>query len=304
MRYPGGKGKCYQHIINIFPPHETYIETHLGGGSVLRQKKGAAINIGVDRDPAVIHLWRANYPKLASYVEADAVEFLRSQQFVGNELVYADPPYLPTTRRRSRVYRFDYSEGDHIRLLYTLKQLPCSVVISGYASELYDEYLKRWCTTTFSAATHRGIREEKLWFNFVPPAYLHDARYLGRNFRERQTIKRRLQRLQARIRELSPQERFALFGSLFDIRLEGESIDGTDDGSMGLSVRAQRSPESLLPSEPVTRWWPLSHQPFQMSLFDLTDSEANPKTVGSLVEKKAPQRTNPAPVRNPYSEAC
>ena len=36
MRYPGGKGKCYQHIINLMPMHDTYIETHLGGGEPYR----------------------------------------------------------------------------------------------------------------------------------------------------------------------------------------------------------------------------------------------------------------------------
>ena len=88
MRYPGGKGKCYQHIINVFPPHSIYIETHLGGGAVLRHKKPAATSIGVDRDAAVIQSWERLFPLLASYVEADAVDFLTSQHLGGDELVY------------------------------------------------------------------------------------------------------------------------------------------------------------------------------------------------------------------------
>ena len=42
MRYPGGKGGAgvYQTIINNIPPHDTYIETHLGSfageGEILR----------------------------------------------------------------------------------------------------------------------------------------------------------------------------------------------------------------------------------------------------------------------------
>jgi DNA adenine methylase len=216
MRYPGGKGKCYHHIINILPPHRAYIETHLGGGSVLRQKKPAAVNIGVDRDPAVIRWWRDFFPTLATYVEGDAVDFLAEQRFFGDELVYCDPPYLPSTRRRNPVYRYDYSESDHVRLLDTLRALPCPVVISGYPSELYDVYLRDWSTTTFTARTHRGIREEKLWFNFGVPGWLHDGRHLGKDFRERQTIKRRLERLRKRITALSLQEQCSLFGSLDD----------------------------------------------------------------------------------------
>jgi len=48
MRYPGGKGKCYQHVINLMPPHSVYIETHLGGGSVLRHKRPAKRNIAIE----------------------------------------------------------------------------------------------------------------------------------------------------------------------------------------------------------------------------------------------------------------
>lgn len=224
MRYPGGKGKCYQHIINVLPPHTTYIETHLGGGAVLRHKKPANASIGVDRDPAVVRSWRHLFPSLASYVEADAVDFLASQRFTGDELVYCDPPYLPATRRRARVYKHDYAERDHLRLLEALQKLPCRVVISGYASDLYDECLTGWNSLTYPAKAHDGIRQEKIWFNFDPPARLHDSRYLGRDFRERQTIKRRLHRLQRRISTLSPQEQ-RLLSQWLDDQLQEEDGD-------------------------------------------------------------------------------
>src|SRR5436853_1357121 len=100
MRYPGGKGRCYQHIINMLPPHLTYIETHLGGGAVLLRKKPAEISIGIDRNPDVIAYWRRSFPYLATYIVGDAVDFLARRQFEGHEVVYCDPPYLATTRRR------------------------------------------------------------------------------------------------------------------------------------------------------------------------------------------------------------
>lgn len=226
MRYPGGKGKCYQHIINIFPPHSVYIETHLGGGAVLRHKKPASASIGVDRDPVVVRSWRHLFPSLASYVEADAVDFLSSRHFNGDELVYCDPPYLPSTRRRSRVYRHDYTERDHLRLLEAVRKLPCCAVISGYPSDLYDQCLTAWRTLTYPAKAHDGIREEKIWFNFEPPARLHDAQYLGRDFRERQNIKRRLQRLQGRISTLSLPEQRLLSEWLDDQLQEGDNNAG------------------------------------------------------------------------------
>ena len=38
MAYPGGKNGAgvYQTLINLIPPHDTYIETYLGGGAIMR----------------------------------------------------------------------------------------------------------------------------------------------------------------------------------------------------------------------------------------------------------------------------
>ncbi len=210
MRYPGGKGKCYQQIINILPPHATYIETHLGGGAVLRHKRAAETSIGVDRDPAVIKTWQRHFPFLGSFIEADAVDFLMSHSFAGDEVLYCDPPYVPSTRLRDRVYRYEYSETDHVRLLETLQKISCRIVVSGYPSNLYDELLRHWNTRTFSSKAHNGVRQEKLWFNFPAPAQLHDATHLGENFREREAIKRRVQRVKRRISRMTPQEQYSI----------------------------------------------------------------------------------------------
>ncbi|MBK8768461.1 MAG: hypothetical protein IPM01_29465, partial [Burkholderiaceae bacterium] len=52
MRYPGSKALpgVFQTIINNIPPHQTYIETHLGGGNILERKKPAQRSVGVDLD--------------------------------------------------------------------------------------------------------------------------------------------------------------------------------------------------------------------------------------------------------------
>ena len=54
--YPGGKNGAgtYQRLINLMPPHEVYIETHLGSGALLRRKRPAKKNVGIDLDPLVI----------------------------------------------------------------------------------------------------------------------------------------------------------------------------------------------------------------------------------------------------------
>jgi hypothetical protein len=140
-------------------------------------------------------------------VHSDAVTYLKGYPFTGRELVYADPPYVTATRRQSRIYRHEYSDSDHERLLDALLALPCMVMISGYESEIYARPLAGWNKHTFQAETHAGVRTESVWFNFERPTRLHDARFLGSTFRERQSVKRRHERLVDRFARMSPIER-------------------------------------------------------------------------------------------------
>ncbi len=223
MNYPGGKGKCYQRLINLMPAHQVYIETHLGAGAVMRHKKPATRSIGIDIDPAVHAVWQQNeLHGQCELVHKDAREFLQAQTFTGNELIYADPPYLPETRKSKKVYRFEYDQQGHVELLCTLKALPCMVMVSGYRSDLYLEALEGWRLVTFDAKTHAGLREECVWMNFPEPMALHDTRYLGHTFRERQTIARRQARLREKIALMHPVERNDLVQWMNDTYGEGE----------------------------------------------------------------------------------
>jgi len=220
MTYPGGKGRLYQQIISLMPPHRIYIETHLGLGTVLRKKRPAESSFGIDKDEAAIARCPAPLPPNCTLVAGDAVGFLAAFRFLGGELVYSDPPYLPSTRRRRRVYRCDYNEADHVALLDALRELPCPVMLSGYPNDLYDGILAGWRRVEFAGPTQTGNRTEALWMNFEQPITLHDHAHIGRDFRERERIRRRRQRLVARMRHLDPHERHALLAAV-------AAIDGT-----------------------------------------------------------------------------
>ena len=207
MRYAGGKGVSYRNIINLIPPHVKYIETHLGGGAVMRNKRQASNQIGIDRDPSVIALWRRKWPNLCRVMQGDALECLPDLQLDSDTVVYVDPPYHPDSRRRRRVYRYDYTVGDHELLLDCLAELPCKVLLSGYRTALYEERLAQWSVHTFMARTHVDTREECVWFNFPRPLSPHDDRYLGDTFREREVIRRRRVRLRTRIGRLPSAEK-------------------------------------------------------------------------------------------------
>ena len=84
-------GLC-QAIIAMMPPHDTYIETHLGGGAVMKRKPPALENIGSTSSRVRIPASRLAY------------------DFQGSE-GYSDPPYLRCARTSGRRYRFDYEEA-------------------------------------------------------------------------------------------------------------------------------------------------------------------------------------------------
>jgi DNA adenine methylase len=257
MAYPGGKNGSgvFQTIINLMPPHPVYIEPFLGGGAILRLKRPAALNIGLDLDSAVIarmrdatggivrngdavpivknvgagshrqkrragpapHVKNGDTGDRAKFrfLNEDAFQFLRTYKFTGDELVYCDPPYVHSTRTRCDLYQFEMSDAQHVELLRIIRSLPCRVMISGYWTKLYAERLAGWNSTTFQAVTRSGrVATEWLWFNFPEPVALHDYRYLGTNFRERERIKRKKLRWANRLSTMPVLERRALMAAL------------------------------------------------------------------------------------------
>ncbi len=224
MAYPGGKGGSgvYQAIINQMPPHRVYVEPFLGSGTILRMKRPApAGNIGIDSDTAVTDGWQGNEIPNLQIIETDALAWLASTTFTGDTLIYLDPPYLMSTRScQRRIYRCELERPDqHKRLLEIIKGLGCMVMISGYHSELYAQELAGWRSIHFNAQTRGGrTAVEWLWMNFPEPVELHDYQFLGENFRERERIKRKRQRWQARLKRMPAIERYALLSALKEFR--------------------------------------------------------------------------------------
>jgi DNA adenine methylase len=245
--YPGGKNGSgvYQRIINLMPPHRVYIEPFLGGGAIFRLKKPAEVNIGLDLDQAVIddfagvtagsdRVGRHNRkaapsPNVESnlvrspetgilqrlrgshqVILGDGGHFLKTYDFQGDELVYCDPPYLQATCSSRVRYKFKMSELEHSRLLRSIRKIPCPVLISSYWSQMYASALKDWNSIHFDVMTRGRMATEWLWFNFAMPTQLHDYRYVGENYRERQRIKRRKKSWTGKLRRMPLMERQAL----------------------------------------------------------------------------------------------
>lgn len=87
-------------------------------------------------------------------------------------LFYVDPPYIHSTRYmvgRSRTYRNELNDSDHEELLQVLCKTSGHIILSGYDSELYSDYLSGWKKLTkesrISAGRGTKVKTECLWIN-------------------------------------------------------------------------------------------------------------------------------------------
>lgn len=236
MGFLGSKSAsgAYQAIIALMPPHDTYIELFAGSGAVMLRKPAAARNIAVDLDVAAVANLALARKDVETYT-ADAIAWIAGFDYTaaGRVLIYADPPYLHSTRTSHSRYEFELTDAQHEELVDALRSVPASVIISGYPSEQYDWWLSDWHTKEFQAMTRGGPRTEKLWYNFDPVA-TQWARYAGNDFTDRQRIKRKAARWAAKYAVLPPGERLAIMAALLETSSSG--IDESDD--------AYRQPET------------------------------------------------------------
>lgn len=89
-----------------------------------------------------------------------------------NCFMYVDCPYLPDTRTAKKVYEYELSMEDHVRLATLLLDFKGSVMISGYDHALYDTLYKGWTKHTKDMPNHSGQgqtkerRIESIWCNY------------------------------------------------------------------------------------------------------------------------------------------
>ena len=248
--YPGAKGGAgvFQTIINQIPPHDVFIEAFAGSAHVTRHKRPAQSTIVIDCDGAACVKLRGTFGGKVSpqssfqfrradldtggstghgvtVVCDDACRYLKRNRDKWNErtVVYCDPPYLRSARSCQRDYyasEFD-TEEQHAELLEILCGLPVPVLLSGYRSPLYDRILLHWRRIDYTAMTHGGPTTESLWLNFPEPFALHDYRYLGRNFRERERIKRKRNRWRTRLLTMPALERMSILAAIAELPSAG-----------------------------------------------------------------------------------
>lgn len=83
-----------------------------------------------------------------------------------NVFMYLDPPYLLKIRA-GKQYRHEMTDVGHEEFLKIALQSRAKIMISGYESSMYNDYLKDWNKVCFkSCAEHGGSRTEVIWMNY------------------------------------------------------------------------------------------------------------------------------------------
>lgn len=204
----------------MMPNHEQYAEPFIGSGAVARYKRPAKLQWGFDLDSKVVATWEGN-PDILVKCECgikalQRILMNRAKWGHAPLLVYADPPYVRSTRKsRKALYRFEMDNSDHKRLLKVLLALAnkpnVAVMLSGYRSEMYDRALSSWFSVDFQAQTRGGPATETVWMNFDPDQIMpHDLSFQGDNFTRRQMLRRKVLRYKSKFAGMSRAERLAI----------------------------------------------------------------------------------------------
>jgi DNA adenine methylase len=114
------------------------------------------------------HLWLlASRLKLVQIECDEAIAIVQRYGRNPNALIYADPPYVHSTRTESGNYDHEMTDADHKELSEALHSVDAMCLISGYDCELYRELYKDWQLIEWSTLVN-GVKRtatECLWIS-------------------------------------------------------------------------------------------------------------------------------------------
>lgn len=215
--YPGRKGGAgtWQQIISQIPKCEIFIDAMCGSGLVGSKVTGCKVVFNdIDRN-IVDQLRYMDGPEVWCENCLDLIDHFGYER---SQLVYYfDPPYLHETRSYQKdIYRHEWGPIDHEIFLQTVLKMQCPVLISHYPCPLYDTALAAWRKITYQSMTRAGVRTECLYMNFPQPVLLQCPGSIGKNFTDRQRIKRKVKSFVGKLTRYPPQERAAILSSIIE----------------------------------------------------------------------------------------
>lgn len=130
--------------------------------------------------------------------------------------IFADPPYVMSERSTGRIYDFEMTDADHMRLIDVLTRIDAAryrVMVCGYSCNLYSP-LRYWNSIDHRVPTRGGLQDETIWMNYHSSGVLHDYRYIGSGRRSRERIRRRQINWRKQLEAMEPAERAAMLAAI------------------------------------------------------------------------------------------
>lgn len=96
-----------------------------------------------------------------------ALDVIEQYGAFADNLLYVDPPYVHSSRRGAR-YSHEMTDADHRDLAAALHDVRGPVVLSGYASDLYNDLFGDWHQVHLSARSDNAVKRdvvEVVWSN-------------------------------------------------------------------------------------------------------------------------------------------
>lgn len=156
----------------------TVIRSFMGFGSASASGRKTGFRSNSNRSGTTpAHDWK-NFPEALSGIierlqgvvieNRDAFEIIR-QHDTSETLFYLDPPYTLDSRcngQKTKSYRYEMKDEQHIELCKMLNQLKGVCIVSGYDNSIYNDLLKDWSKVKkswFSDGAKKRV--EVLWLS-------------------------------------------------------------------------------------------------------------------------------------------
>jgi DNA adenine methylase len=149
-------------VVRIWQAHASDLAKKTGWKNRGVKQRARGMSVRWQRVPAELAqlAWRLQDAEIESRPALDVMRRFSAKDC----LIYADPPYVHTTRTQ-KMYAQEMTETEHLEMLHALLAHEGPVVLSGYDNTLYNEQLSDWKQINIKPpkVEKAAVRLEKLW---------------------------------------------------------------------------------------------------------------------------------------------
>ena len=221
-KYTGHKAikGVYQKIINEIPKHQRYVELCAGSAKICSLLTVLAKDVILNDLDSAVQLFLKEKYRSATVTNECGISMLKKKTAVWyrETFIFIDPPYLHSTRTNKNLYNFEMTDVDHKQLLSAVLKMKCNIMIIHPKCELYDTMLHSWRKIEVKIRYNRKTSIECLYMNYEEVSELQSDSFLGKDCWDRQRIKRKGDRLLAKLMGLPVLERNYVLNRLKEIK--------------------------------------------------------------------------------------